>query len=350
MIPELATIGVMILACGAEVLHARRCRHVAVLAFGPGARPALWARVAPLARIASLGALCWGMSTLVLVDPKIHRTDDGLTVEDPEDPPKHLLIALDVSPSMRLEDAGPTGEQSRMGRAADLVDSLFSRIQIGKQRISVVAVYNGAKPVVVDTRDMGVIHNILGDLPMNYAFEAGRTDLFSGLEEVVKLSHPWEPHSTTLLVLSDGDTIPATGMPKMPASVETVLVVGVGDSTNGSFIDGHQSRQDASTLRQLAVRLGGDYHNGNKKHLPTALLEPIGGGRGRGRIEQLTRREYAIISVAVGGFLYAFLPLLLHHFGTAWRPGVLRRVPARRPGRDRSDSERPHAHVGSWRS
>ena len=40
----------------------------------------------------------------------------------------------------------------------------------------------------------------------------------------------------------------------------------------GKFIAGHQSRQDASTLRQVAVRLSGTYHNGNEKHLPTVLL------------------------------------------------------------------------------
>ena len=353
MIPELATIGVIILACGAEAMHVRRCRRVAVLAFGPGARPAGWAYAAPILRVASLAALCWGMCTLLLVDPKIHRTDGEMSAEEAEEPTKHLLIALDVSPSMRLEDAGPTGEQSRMKRAADLVDSLFSRIQIGKQRISVVAVYNGAKPVVVDTRDMGVIHNIMGDLPMHYAFESGQTNLFSGLEEVVKLSQPWEPNSTTLLLLSDGDTIPPTGMPTLPASVQTALVVGVGDSKKGSFIDGHQSRQDVSTLRQLAVRLGGKYHNGNKKHLPSELLEPIGEGQGRSHIEQLTRREYAILAVALGGFVYAFLPLLLHYFGTTWKPGVIRRSasrPSTRHGRDVSTPEHRPVHVGSWRS
>ena len=44
---------------------------------------------------------------------------------------------------------------------------------------------------------------------------------------------------------------------RMPASVAGVLVVGVGDPQAGMFIDGHQSRQDVSTLRQIAARLRG---------------------------------------------------------------------------------------------
>ena len=99
----------------------------------------------------------------MLVDPKVHQAGDAGTQQNLEEPARHLLIALDVSPSMRLEDAGPTGEQSRMQRAGDLVESLFSRIHIRGHRISVVAVYNGAKPVVVDTQDMGVVANIMGD-------------------------------------------------------------------------------------------------------------------------------------------------------------------------------------------
>ncbi len=47
--------------------------------------------------------------------------------------------------------------------------------------ISVVACYNGSKPVVVDTKDMEVVRNILNDLPMHHAFPSGKTDLFSGL-------------------------------------------------------------------------------------------------------------------------------------------------------------------------
>ena len=187
-----------------------------------------------------------------------------------------------------------------------------------------MAVYNGAKPVVVDTTDMEVLRNIIDDLPMNYAFEVGKTKLFEGLEEVARVAHPWEPKSTTLLILTDGDTVPASGMPKMPASVSHTLIVGVGDPRTGSFIDGRQSRQDASTLRQMAVRMGGIYHNGNEKQIPTDVLNTVVQRLEDSPFEKLTRREYALLSCAIGSLLYALLPLALYAFATAWRPGVHR--------------------------
>jgi Ca-activated chloride channel family protein len=175
---------------------------------------------------------------------------------------------------------------------------------------------------VVDTKDLEVVRNIFGDLPMHYAFPAGKTDLFSGLIEAAKIAHPWQPKSTLLLLLSDGDTVPATGMPKLPASIADVLVVGVGDPRSGSFIDGRMSRQDASSLRQIAVRLNGTYHDGNQKHLSSELLSQLTVIPRKTAFEQLTRREYALLACGLGGTLLALLPMLLHYRGTRWRPGV----------------------------
>ena len=171
-----------------------------------------------------------------------------------------MVLVLDVSPSMRLQDGGPERDQSRMQRASDVMESFFKRVAIQQYKMSVVAVYSSAKPVVVETNDVDVVRNILNDLPMHYAFPVGKTDLFSGLNEAAGLSKGWQPKSTTVIVISDGDTVPATGMPTMPASVSNVVVVGIGDPITGQFIDGRQSRQDAATLRQIAVRLGGVYH------------------------------------------------------------------------------------------
>jgi Ca-activated chloride channel family protein len=223
---------------------------------------------------------------------------------------------------MRLDDAGPKGDQQRMKRASEVMESFFKRVAIEQYRISVVAVYNGAKPVVVDTKDVEVVRNILGDLPMHHAFPTGKTDIFSGLEEAAKIAHPWKPRSTTVILVSDGDTVPATGMPKMPASVAHVLIVGIGDPRTGKFIDGRQSRQDTSTLRQVATRLSGTYHNGNEKHLSSEFLRQLTQSSEAGPLKRLSRREYALIACGVGASVFALLPLLLHYAGTRWRPGV----------------------------
>lgn len=331
MVAELAACALAIVMLGAEWLHARRCRRMAYLAFGPTRRPAAWARLAPLLRIIAATAMCWGMVTLILLEPKVHRGE-----ELPESDMKHAVLVLDVSPSMRLQDAGPSAIQSRMQRASDVMDSFFKRVAIQQYRLSVVAVYNGAIPVVIDTNDVDVVRNILSDLPMHYAFVAGKTNIFSGLEEAARIARPWKPRSATLILVSDGDTVPATGMPKMPASVGNVVVVGVGDPVAGGFIDGRQSRQDTSTLRQIAVRLGGTFHNGNENHLSTNLLNKLTKTGTSSKWEQLTRREYALICCGLGAMIYACLPLLLHYFGTRWNPGV----PSRETARSKSNDQR----------
>ncbi len=330
MVAVLATCAVVVLAVAAEQLHARRCRRVALLAFGPAGRPALWARLAPVLRVAAFAALCWGLVTLLRLPPKVHKVG-----EVPESEYRHLVLVLDVSPSMRLADAGPTGKQSRAQRSADLLKSFFERVPIQLYRTSIIAVYNGAKPVVLESTDLEVVRNILNDLPMHYAFKAGPTDIFAGLTEAARVAHPWKPGSTTVVLVSDGDTVPATGMPKMPASVAHVVVVGVGDPVAGKFIEGHQSRQDVSTLRQLAVRLGGTYHDGNEKHLSSDLLRRISQASGKSVFERLTRREYALIACGAGASVLALLPLALHLGGTRWRPGVpiAREIGSRPPAR-----------------
>ena len=318
MVEVLVTASVVILALIAELIHARRCSKLAALAFGDRRRPFPWASAAPLIRVASLGIVAWGMSTLMLLPPKTHK---AATVEEGQE--KHILMVLDVSPSMRLEDAGPKKDEARNKRASELMESFFRRVPMEQYRVTVVATYTDAKPVFIDTRDIEVVRNVMSDLPMHQAFESGETRLFSGLEEAVKIAKPWKPRSTNLVMISDGDTVPSKGMPKMPPSIAKVLVIGVGDPRKGTFIDGRQSRQDTSTLRQIATRLRGTYHNGNEKHISSETLAMLTRATGANDLEKLTKREYAIIALAVGSAAYALLiPLMLHLFGHAWSPGV----------------------------
>ena len=317
MVIEISAIGAVLLALLGEVLHARRCGRIARLAFGPRMRPAPWVRGMPLLRAAAFGAVTWGLLTLIHEEPRIHTLEGSANNR-----PRHLILVLDVSPSMRLKDAGLEGKQTRKQRARDVLDSLFARIMINRYKVSVIATYNGAKPVVIDTTDAEVVRNILTDLPMEYAFRVGKTKLFDGIKAACLTAKAWEARSTVLVVVSDGDTVPSTGMPKLPPSIESVLVVGVGDPLAGKFIDGRQSRQDVSTLRQIAARLGGEFHNSNKKHIATATIRGLSNEAGKSKLEKLTRREYALICLVAGAAFLAILPILLHYFGTLWRPGA----------------------------
>jgi Ca-activated chloride channel homolog len=318
MVVELVTIAAVVLAAAAELWHSHRIRRLAPLAFGPKRRPALWVFLVPVLKTAAIGLLTWGLLSLMLaVKPKVYQAK---AVEDDEI--RHIVIVLDVSPSMKLADAGPEMKESRSQRAYNVMESFFKRVPMEQMRLSLIAVYNGAKPVVVDTKDADVVRNFLDGLDMYQAFETGKTKLFSGLEEAAKIAQPWKPRSTSIVLLSDGDTVPATGIPKMPVSVDHVLVVGFGDVRAGKFIEGRQSRQDASTLRQIALRLGGEFYDGNQKHLPSDVLSALTQIESESAFDKLTRREYALIACALGALLLSLLPVALHLFGTSWRPGV----------------------------
>ena len=317
MVALIVAITALSLTALAELLHARRCRALGALAFGPGRKPAAWARSAPLWRVLAAGLLGFALPVLLLAEPKVHKIG-----AIPEGELNHLVIVLDVSPSMRLQDAGPSRQQSRMQRARDVMESFFHRVPVEQYRLSVVATYNGAKPVVVDTSDLDVVRNILGDLPMHYAFPVGPTDMFAGLKEAARIAEPWRPGSAVVALVSDGDSVPAMGMPRMPASVRKVLVVGIGDPTTGRFIDGRQSRQERSSLRQVANRLGGIYHDGNEHHLTSDTLQMLSSKAGETLFEKLTLREYALLALGLAALILALLPVLLHQFGTRWQPGV----------------------------
>lgn len=310
---------VCLLVAMSEVLHLRRMRRIGHLSFGPKGRPAVWVTSLPFVRPLAAGVVAAALAVLSQLPPSMHRNEGG---DVPFEKLKHVIIVLDVSPSMRLQDAGIQGDQSRMKRAREVMESYFQRIPMSEFRVSVIAVYTDAFPVVEDTKDAAVVRNILNDLPMHFAFVPGETDLFSGLEKAAEVARGWRPRSATLVMVTDGDTVPATGMPKMPASIADAVIVGVGDASKGSFINGKNSRQDVSTLRQIAARLGGTYHNGNEKHLSTALIEKLTSEMESDAKVQLTAREIALLALGISMAILAVLPLALHYFGTSWQPGI----------------------------
>ena len=315
--PEIAAAAALILTSGAELMHARRIAQVDRLAFGPKRKPTLLAAYAGYGRVLAVAALVWGLLTLIDVEPRVYKAK-AVSAEKIQ----HVVIVLDVSPSMKLKDAGESGDMMRRERAYQLMQSFFKRVAAEQMRLSLVATYNGAKPVVVDTADVDVVHNFLDGVDMHSAFEIGKTKIFDGLEEAARVAADWRRDSTTIVLISDGDTVPASGMPKMPKSVRGVLVIGVGDPTTGMFLDGRNSKQDVSTLRQIALRLGGTYHDGNTKHLPTETIIALTKTEDESPFDKLTRREYALAACAIGALTLALLPLMLNLWGTRWRPGI----------------------------
>lgn len=317
MVSLYVTLGVLALAMLGEMLQAQRIRRLRHLLYGPSGNPARWVVAVPLVRILSSAALAWGLSTLLLVDPKVHAGE-----EMSEEDWRHLVLVYDVSPSMFLKDAGVSGDQTRHERSRELIESLFERVQIGKFKVSVVATYNGAKPVVTDTKDIEVVRHMMSEVDLQWAFKVGKTKLFDGIQVAADLGKAWRPDSALLVIVTDGDTVPASGMPELPPSFGGTLVVGVGDHLSGSFIAGQQSRQDESTLRQLAIRLGGEFHNGNRRQVPSDMLSAAAADSRTPLLERLTLREYALFAILLATALLGAIPMLLHYLGTAWRPCV----------------------------
>lgn len=318
MVALYAALGAFVLTLLGEILHARRVHRVRHLVFGPSAAPERWARMAPLLRVLAHSALAWGLTTLMFVEPKVHAGE-----QIPEDEWRHLILVYDVSPSMELKDAGTSGDMTRHARARQLIESMFDRVKIGQFKVSVVATYNGAKPVVTDTKDIEVVRHMLSEVDLQWAFKVGKTMLFDGIQVAADLARNWRVKSTLLVIVSDGDTVPSTGMPELPPSIGGTLVIGVGDPRAGSFIAGQQSRQDESTLRQVAMRLGGEFHNGNRRQVPTDMLDAASKDSRKPLLEQLGLREYALIAIVASALVLGLLPMLLHYFGTRWRPGVV---------------------------
>lgn len=317
ILPEIIAIAVGLIAISAEFFHLRRIERVKHLAFGPGGRAAAWTIFAPVMRVLGITAAAWGFASLMfVVEAKIHN--EGKIEESDY---KHLVIVVDVSPSMRLKDAGPDGDLSRRQRASDVLESLFNRIPMRKFKITIIAVYTDAKMLLEDSLDHEVVRHIMEEMPMFHAFKPGKTNLMSGIKLAASTTRGWNPKSAFVLMLTDGDTIPPSGMPKLPAAVKEFVVVGVGDPRTGSFIDGHQSRQDVTTLRQIANRLRGVFHNGNEKHLTAQLVNQFVQTDDDSNRKKWTRREWAMLAAVAGSLLFSLVPILLHYVGTSYVAG-----------------------------
>ena len=155
-------------------------------------------------------------------------------------------------------------------------------------------------------------------LPLTYAMPLGQTDLGQAINAAVKLVSEFPEGSTRLIFFTDGDSVTLVPISSRPRSVKEVLILGLGNPHKGSFIDGHQSRQESGTLRMVATALMGTYTDVNEKHLPTTALgdlvvtAPL---PQRG----LSLAELAVLAMAVGATIYALIPVALEFFGSDWR-------------------------------
>ncbi|MFZ9881275.1 MAG: vWA domain-containing protein, partial [Phycisphaerales bacterium] len=300
----------LVVALVAERLHARRVARVARLAFGPTGRPAPWARLAPVARIAGLSLAAFGAVVLLRHDP--------LEAEVKPDPraSRQLLVVLDVSPSMNLSDSGPGNEKVMRGVwAGQVLQGILDRLDMKDTRVSMVAFYTKAVPMLQDSTDKDVLSNLMDGLPLYTAFKSGETDMQAGIEAAFEMAKGWARRSTTLVVISDGDLSKAINVPARPASIADAIVIGVGDPTRAPTLSGHASRQAPWTLKSLAGKLAGSYHDGNTKHLPREVLDRLTMIAPRVS-DAIGLREAGLVAFGTGCALLGLVGPLLLMFGT----------------------------------
>jgi Ca-activated chloride channel family protein len=314
MIPLISALAVGLLVWLAEWLHARRIRVAERLAFGPeGARR--WTRAVPLLRVASLAAFAWGLATLWML--KQGGSDDLAEKKRNDADATRVVFVGDLSPSMFLPDAGPDGTLTRHARMREVVDAVLQRVS-GNLRFGVIGFYTESLPIVMEARDPELVRNVFNGLPVTYAMPAGQTDLGTAVNAALELVADFPQGSTRLIILTDGDSANVVPILPRPASIKELLVLGVGNPHKGSYIDGHQSRQEADTLQRLATSLLGTYENVNEKHLATEalgdLVIPLGlPNRG------LTLAQWAVLAMVVGASTLALIPVALEFCGTDWR-------------------------------
>ena len=311
-----AACAVTALAIVAEWLHGRRVQRLSRLAFGPASRPRLWTRAAPVLRVLATAGVVWSLIVLMAFDGSSRNRDRTAAAT------RHLLVLLDVSPSMQLKDGGERGTLKRADRAAEVLRSVMERAPSAEVKVNMGCFYTDAMLLVKECSDREVIANFADDLPLYIAYRPGKTDLVKSLNTAGDFVKDLPRKSTTVLVLSDGDAVPDTGLKPMPSSVHEIIFAGVGDPMRGTFIDGHLSRQDTASLSQLARRLGGAYHNANVKHVPSEMLRQLLAPDETSEKFKINLRVLAMILLAASTALLCLLPLLLEYFGSAWRPVV----------------------------
>jgi Ca-activated chloride channel homolog len=292
----------------AEWIHQRRVQRVAFLAFGEDGRSRRWVVAVPVMRTICAAAVMWGMVVLLLLEPSAVEKDPTSEAS------KHLLVCLDASPSMFVEDSGPNGKTKRAIWAGEVIQAILDRLDTETTRVTVFAVYTKSIPVIEDTFDMNVVRNLLDGLPLYAAFESGPTKLSTGINDALAYAKQWKPNSSTLLIVSDGDSDERPQIRSIPSSIADTIIVGVGDPIRPTMVSGHRSTQDVASLKALASKLKGFYHQGNNKHLPSNVLNRL--AMVRPRIgEGMGLREWAVLCIGVGGVILALIGPALLLFG-----------------------------------
>ena len=239
-------------------LLARRQRQV-VVAFGPGGIRADWRA---LLRFVPVIVLSASLALLVLAAarpqrPSEHLTQTGRGID--------IVLAIDVSGSMEIEDLKPT----RLEAAKRLARSFVQ--QRGGDRLGLIAFAGQAYSVVPLTTDYDLLRDNLRDLRPGLIADDG-TAIGTALGVAINRLRESTARSRVCLLLSDGENTAGSLDPLLAAQLAhaygiRLYTIGLGedgfvpygrDSLSGKprYV---QTRLDETTMRQLAQAADGRF-------------------------------------------------------------------------------------------
>lgn len=267
MVAIVLTIALLV-AVVAEGLHLWRCHRLRHLTFRDSRFP--WGALATLAaaRITGIALAAIGIVWLSAGTASLPNLNSAINPQETD----RVIILLDASLSMRLQDAGPSGNQNRGERAADLIRDLLHAEERRLPRTTLMVFAHRATPLAIDTIDWNVLRHAINNRDLSESlFADEETHIATVLQQVCEHVAELPARSTVLMLVTDGDSEDRLDRMELPPSIRDVLVVGIG-SDAGKIIDNSLSRQDAPTLQGIANAMGGQYINANIDPLPADAL------------------------------------------------------------------------------
>jgi Ca-activated chloride channel homolog len=200
----------------------------------------------------------------------------GFSLRDVERRGLDLVVCLDTSRSMLVEDLRP----NRLERAKREIVGLLDKL--GGDRVALLAFAGDVRAVAPLTHDRHTLAGFVSTLSPEDN-HLGGTNIGAALESALELFDGRTGAHEAIVLLTDGEDLEGKGLVAAEKASEAgirIYVVGMGTEEGGKIIDGRGgfikdeagveviSALDGSTLRGIAQVSGGEYLSAARSALP----------------------------------------------------------------------------------